>query len=379
MMINEHDCEILLPSSIEDRYILPQGVLRAHASLAPFTGSVAIIQIVRLYAPLGQALKSSVVTYEVLQSFDEQFRSKMLLLPEAYQLGSSAALEAAALPPLFTLLSAQFHLYRCNLSPICRQSERSEALNRCVFIAENTAKYISRTLHNPPKSEADTSWQIRMAALASNMVCMHLWRCILVLCLRGDYDVALMCLHLSATIGDTRRINIACRKYLSFFLEQLLDCVKNGYGSSQQPECDEEMLAYASGDLQGSLEHSWAWAGTNLSCPESAEHAPLDGTRSQRPKKPLRDVLSLQTSPGLSWNGTKEWEGWGEVEQLIRCLMEEHHPHSPKPLPSYYLPPHNPVKRVQLASDVRPSPPKPLPNPSPAPSSRSRISIANII
>ncbi|KAF2124646.1 hypothetical protein P153DRAFT_390119 [Dothidotthia symphoricarpi CBS 119687] len=379
MLINEDDCETILPSSIEDRYIQSQSFYRPQTSSTPVTGTLAIIQITRLHSRLYQALKSSVIAQSVLQGFEGQFRDTMLLLPDTYQFNSGATLEAAALPPLFTLLSARFHLYRRNLSSTCHPSERAEALNRCTFIAQDTAKYISRTLHHSPKPGMERSWQARVAPLASSTTCMHVWRCMLVLCLRGDYDAVLMCLHFAAAIGDARKINVACGKYLAFFLEQLLDRVQNGHGSPQQLERDEEMLVYASGDLQGSLEHSWVWAGTNLSSPVSAQHPPPNGSRAQRPDEPMRDALPMRPFSGSPQNGTKEWDGWGRVEQLIRYLMEEHRPHHAQPLPSYYPPPHNPVKRLQLAPDVRPLPSTTLPNSSPAQSSTSRISIANII
>jgi hypothetical protein len=110
MLINDSDCDISLPSPAEDRYVQPQGFFRTPPNTAPFTGSLAIIQVTRMYASLHQALKSSIIAPHTLQSFDLQFRSRLQQLPEAYQTSSAAALEAAALPPLFALLSAQYHL-----------------------------------------------------------------------------------------------------------------------------------------------------------------------------------------------------------------------------------------------------------------------------
>src|SRR5690242_1833521 len=182
MLINDNDCDISLPSPAEDRYIQPQGFFRTHPNTAPFTGSLAIIQVTRMYASLHQALKSSMIAPQTLQSFDMQFRSRLQQLPEAYQTSSAAALEAAALPPLFALLSAQYHLYRRNLSPVCHLTERRESIRLCASVAQETAKYISRSLHNPPKVDIEKSWPTRVAPMASNQTCMHLWRCILILC-----------------------------------------------------------------------------------------------------------------------------------------------------------------------------------------------------
>lgn len=370
MLINDNDCDISLPSPAEDRYIQPQGFFRTHANTAPYTGSLAVIQITRMYASLYQALKSSMISPQTLQNFDLQFRSCAQQLPEAYQTNSTATLETAALPSLFALLTAQYHLYRRNLSPVCHVTERREALRQCASVAQETAKYISRALHNPPKAELEKSWPMRVAPMASNLICMHLWRCILILCFRGDYDAAMMCSHMLGVAGNIRQVGIGCGKNLVFVLDKMVSRVRNGCGSPQQLEHDEEMLAYISGDLQASIEHGWAWAGSDLT-----SKSPQSSYGASRPSQdqPMRDAPE-GCPPVLP---TIEWEGWGKVDQLIRLLADEARPRSAQ-APPYYPPPHNPVKRVQLGPNDR-SPPKPAPLPSPAPSNASRISIANII
>jgi hypothetical protein len=363
MLIHEDDCETPLPSSVEDRYIQQQGLYHPSPNAGPLAGSLAVIQITRLYAPLYHILKSSVILPQTLQSFDEQFRAKATLLPDAYRNSSLATLDTSAIPALFALLSAQFHLYRRNMTPICRPPERAEALIRCVSVAQDTARYVSRILHSPPKPD-----KARLALVASNMVCLHLWRCILVLCFRGDYDAALMCLHLSSAIGNTRKINTGCGKNMVFFLDQLLGRVRSGNGSPQQLEHDEEILAYVSADAQGSAEHAWAWMGENQISPTSSQHSPM--TRNE----PMRDVLPLRTASNLtsSNEGVNGWDEWRRIEHMIRQLMEESRPRTA----TYYPAQHNPVKRVQLAPETM----KPIATPAPAPpSSSSRISIANII
>lgn len=369
MLINDNDCDISLPSPAEDRYIQPQGFFRTHANTAPFTGPLAVVQITRTYASLYQALKSSTISPQTLQSFDQQFRSRAQQLPEAYQSSSTAALETAALPSLFALLTAQYHLCRRNMSPVSHPNERREALRQCASVAQETAKYISRALHTPPKAELDKSWPMRVAPMASNLACMHLWRCILVLCFRGDYDAALMCSHMLGVVGNIRKIGAGCGRNLIFVLDKLLTRVRNGQGSPQQLEHDEEMLAYISGDIQASVEHGWAWTGSDLSTKVSQ---PLYGASRPGQDQPMRDAP--RGSPALP---SMEWEGWGKVDQLIRQLMDESRPRT-APAPPYYPPPHNPLKRVQLGPNDQ-SPPKPAPLPSPAPSNASRISIANII
>lgn len=374
-LIHETDCDISLPSNLEDRYIQPQGFFRSPSSPTTLTGSLAIISVTRLYADLLRNLKSSIIYPQNLQSFDDQYRLKLSLLPEAYQPESSAVLEITALIPLFTLLDARFHLYRRNLSPACRPTERSDALSRCTLVAQETAKYISRAIHNPPKLEAELSWAARVGRISNNTVSMHLWRCLLVLCLSAEYEAALMCLHLSAAIGDARKVNVSCGNNLIFFLDQVIDRVRSGRGNPQQLEHDEEIMAYVSGDAQRNLDHSWIWAPDRPSTlspqisPRGVARPPLD--------EPMHDAAPLRNTSRSPENGTASHAVWTTVEHLIRQLMEDSRLRAAQ-APSYYPPPHNPVKRVHLAPEMK-SPPKPTPSPSPNPSSTSRISIANII
>ncbi|KAF2028895.1 hypothetical protein EK21DRAFT_68839 [Setomelanomma holmii] len=367
MLINEDDCETSLPALVDNQYSQAQAFFHLPANAPPSVGPLAVAQMARLYSQIHQALKSSVILPLALQNLDEQFRVKAMLLPEAYRASSNATLEVTALPPLLTLLSARFHLYRRNITPICRPPERAEALSRCMSIAQDTAKYISRTLHS-------RTWQSRVASIASNMVCLHIWRCMLVLCFRGDYDAALVCLHLSSAIGSSRKVNGECGKNTAFVLEQLLGRVRSGRGSPQQLDHDEEILAYVSADVQGSVEHSWIWAGTNMKSPSSSHRSPLSPTRSHGQDEPMRDALHLRTTPGSPKHIDSRWDDWGRIEHMIRQLMEENRPRSA----TYYAAPHNPVKRVQLGHENKSSP-REAPTPSPAPSSTSRISIANII
>lgn len=379
MLINEEDCDISHPSSVEDRYIEAQGFFRARQTQAYLSGFVAVVQVARSFSGLYQSLKSSTITAQDIQSYEQEFQSSLSSLPESYQVAFEAQLQPTALLPILTLQFARFHLYRRNISPVCRPPERAEAIARCTAVAQDTARYISRTLQTPAgKSEWEKSWQTRVALLASNMICIHVWRCLLMLCFRGDYEAALACLHLPVAIGDLRKVNTACGRNLAFFLDRLTERVRSGHGSLHRLEHDEEMLAYASGDLQSRLEHSWAWTRADYaSAPKSPQSATHVGIHSHARDEPMHDTLPLRPNPGSPESGTREWGGWGRVEHMIRQLMEEQRPRLAQHAgPSYYPPPHNPDKRVQLAPDAPPvSPPKP----STTPSSASRISIANII
>jgi hypothetical protein len=376
-MINDDDCDLILPSPTETRHGLSRGF---HGHARQSTRFSAVIQVVQLFAALQRTLKSSVISPQAMQQSEAQMRSKMALLPDSFQFDSDAYLATDALSPVFALQTARFHLYRRNIAPVCHRSERAAALSSCVAVAQDTARYISRTLGTPQtpagKPGHDKGWRTRVAHMASNMVCMHIWRCMLILCLRGDYSAALLCLQVSSAIGDLRAVNRACGSNLVFFLDRLTERVSSGNGNPRQLEQDEEMLAYASGDLQSSLEHSWIWTGSD----HASANEPSSASSQQSPHalsstEPMQGVLALRPSPSAPENANKERDCWGRIEQQIRHLMEEHRPRiAPAPLPSYYPPPHNPVKRVQLTPDANLHPAKSMPS-----SSASRISIANII
>lgn len=85
MLINESDCEILLPSPLDDRYIQPNEPIHSSTKPVHFTGFVATIHMTRLYALFQQVLKSSIILSQTTENFDEQLRSKLLLLPENHQ------------------------------------------------------------------------------------------------------------------------------------------------------------------------------------------------------------------------------------------------------------------------------------------------------
>ncbi|KAF2714925.1 hypothetical protein K504DRAFT_14421 [Pleomassaria siparia CBS 279.74] len=370
MLINEDDCDVPMPCSIEDRRIQSQGFVYPRMSQPPFTGYLAVIQVARLFSQLYQTLKSSTIAPQTLQLYDERFQAKSQLFPEAYQSISDAHLEPEALYPLLTLQMARFALSRRNLSPVCERTDRLDALRRCTSVGQDTSKYIARTLSTPSeKQELEKMWQTRVMQVASSTLCIHLWRCMLILCFGAEYKAALMCLDLSMAIGDVRKINAACGRNLGFFLERLIDRVRSGNGSHHQLEHDEEMLAYVSGDLQGRLEHSWAWAGSDVDA--LAITSPRTGQDAHGSDEPVQSTqLPRRPSTGSLEDGNKDWDGWVRVRQMMHTLMDEHDMMLAQP-PSYYPPPHNPVKRVQLAPDTPGSPP--------SQSSSSRISIANII
>ncbi|PVH97729.1 hypothetical protein DM02DRAFT_72411 [Periconia macrospinosa] len=291
MLISEDDCDISLPNSVEDRYMKPEKLFRPVNKDTYSTGFLAIITISRLYSGLYQTLKSSIITPENLAAHDDDMRAKFALLPPHYSPASDAYLEPSALGPLFAIHFARFQLYRRNLSPVCAPMVRTTAFNSCASIAQDTAKCIQRVLQTSSHPESssslpsDKTWQTRVINLASNMMCLHLWRCILILCLRRDFSSALLCTHLLVAIGGVRSINTACGRNASFFLEVLLERLRspipnaiNRPGVDGGGDKDQELLAYASGDAQSLLEHSWVWQASHLA--SSTSPSPISPAQS---------------------------------------------------------------------------------------------------
>lgn len=383
MLIHDDDCDISLPSPVEDRYIQTHGITRNPASPASSTGLVTVIPVVRCLYKLQRTLKSSCISQHTLRSYDERFHQILNFAPETNKPDFDGYLDPDSLPSVLLLQVARFHLFRHNMSPVCPPRDRIEALRRCASVAQDTAKYISRTTQAPAtRPETDKSWQVRVTQLTSNWMCMHLWRCMLALCFDEEYDSALVCLRLSSAIGDLRKVNIACAKNLLFFLERLKERIMSGNGSRHLLDNDEEMIAYVSGDMQGSAEHSWVWAGTETAPIQGLGHAPPSNEGRNRLSQDSSQGthLPIRPSTGSQENDASDWDGWRNIEHLIQQLMEERRIRAAQP-PSYYPAPHNPVKRLQLAPDRPVSAPVPSPAvPSPTtPVNASRMRISDII
>lgn len=101
-------------------------------------------------------------------------------------------------------------------------------------------------------------------------------------------------------MGDERAVNAACGRYLAFFLRRLLD--RAPQGEVVDPSQDEAMMAYVSGDMQGTADGSWIWQGSET----GANLANVPGQAGPAP---------TQTD--------SQWEGWEWVEKSVAHLLGE--------------------------------------------------------
>ncbi|KAF2816529.1 uncharacterized protein BDZ99DRAFT_375900 [Mytilinidion resinicola] len=389
-LIDDDDCNVELPSPVEDRFIQPQAIVRTSTNYAPHIGLVALIPTAYIVPKLRKTLKAAIITPHIRQTYEEHFHRILYSFPESYHPASKSYMDPMGLPAVLVLQSARSQMYRHNMSVSFGVGERTVALQGCLLVAQETASYISRSMPQKPHvSEYPESIQATALTIASSMLCAHLWRSMLILCLCADFDGALVCLRFSTTIGDTRKINAACGRNLAFFLDRLTERVHSGNGAHHQLEQDEEMLAYVSGDVQGSLEDSWVWTGSEVGQNISQTLPSPVVDSATRESGDAMDTTSLPLRPTMVpvEKDTREWGGWERVERMICQLKDERSRMNQPPLPPppnyYHRPLHNPGKRLQLAPDAAAPAPSAAPrtptSTSVEPAGSSRISIANII
>ncbi|RAL16720.1 transcription factor domain-containing protein [Aspergillus homomorphus CBS 101889] len=363
VLINDQDCDVDLPCPIDEQYISEGGPVPESPQKSPLLAS---IHVVRSIGQLSRTLKSPTISSATLETFERHFNACLGTFPAQYSPRSEQYLDPRSLAPIVYLQNARLLLHRHNMSPYCSPEARSSALEFCVSTAQDTARLLSRCMRPPPTSprhgHSTTSgedWRPLLASSAGAMLCVHLWRCVLLLLFRQEYAAALVCVQASAVIGDSRAVNAACGRYLAFFLNILMR-----RSETMMPDRDEELIAYVSGDMQGTIESSWVWQGSE--------------TGSQL------ETMSPQISSPASYTRpetetTEKWKGWVWVEHTVHFLGErqqqqqqqqqqhqELQPLHPKPADSAYLGP----DATATSSDAT------TPQSS---SSHSRMTIASII
>jgi Fungal specific transcription factor domain len=409
LQIDDHDCDVSLPALVDDRYISDDGIKESGPSENTL---LTIIHIVRTIGPLIKTLKAPVMSPHTLSTFNKHFAACTKAFPEQCHLNSSQYLEPRYLEPICHLQNVRLLLHRHNLSTSCIQEARAAAVENCVGIAKDTAHLLSRTMQQPPSSpqyqhpSTNRDWQSLLSATASTLLCTHIWRCILFLCFRGHYTEALTCVHVSASIGNLREINIACGRNLSFFLRTMMDRLSKGFGVSEL-EKDEEMMALVSGDLQGTTDNSWVWQGSEKGMELNTlmeqgstlvHETPLNGsnTSQQRPGSGQGFEAIPQTTI-LTPEDVTDWGGWPYIVSMLRQLLENNgNSYTVQP---YSVPATSTLPTLQqygslssgnytvqgsagLGPSAPPMTPVPIASMTPAttaPSPSSRISIANII
>ncbi|KZF24099.1 hypothetical protein L228DRAFT_209525 [Xylona heveae TC161] len=370
--IRDEEFEVTLPLSVEDHYVRPPGFLVSPNPQGVSSPVLAIITVARFISQLQKTSKSYTISADSLKSFEAYFGACFSTLPAEYQIDSPARLETSSLYPVIYLQNARLLLHRLSLSPRFARSVRGAALNYCVAAAKDTVHFLSRFVHAPtapgPYGAPGLDWHVRVQEAATAMLSTHLWRCILFLCFTGHYSEAIVCVRVSAAIGDRYPINLACGRYAAFFLHCLAE-------RSQRPGwdhllSDEEMIAYLSADLQGNVHNSWTWESHDVGLPlhQRRINPALGGDDL------ARDPMIHPSVTSLTEAEASEWGGWDGIEWTIHALMSEQQRRTTtvqqQQLPqrlTHQPPPPNVDRHLPVTSP--PHPPNTLPS-----SSTSRLS-----
>ncbi|CAD6592128.1 MAG: hypothetical protein ASARMPRED_006040 [Alectoria sarmentosa] len=321
-LTKEEDCNVGMPSPIDDQFMVP-GVAWASTPKPEQSTSplLPMIQVIGGIARLLRILKSDRLVKSALQAYDSHFNQCVDGFPAQHRGRADGYIDPTELPPIIYLQNARLMLHRHNLTPTCDSAERSAAMDNCVFVAKDTAGFLRRCMQPPgePRSheaEQNGTWEGRMISASSAFFCTHVWRCTLFLCFHLDFENALSCARASATLGNARPVNVDCGRYLEFFLHEMISKLDQGI----HLDTDEEMIAYVSGDLQGSFESSWIWQDSKADV-HLSKSLQISGEKNQK------DLKSQALSPARPQIKELDWHGWDDIlrtmERLSRKKEEE--------------------------------------------------------
>ncbi len=284
-----------------------------------------MLPLVRHIGQVKEALQNPAIAPITLHTFDSYLESIALALPEPLRPDSASYVDPNFFWVATSPNNARLLLHQHNLSPRCTPEERANALANCASAARGTALLIRRSFQAPPSipdpyNNPAPPWDQRVRSTASSLLCTHLWRCILLLSLTLDFNAALICLRVSSTIGPLRKINTACGRNLSFFLDRLAERIHASQGRRPQPEADEEMLAYASSDMQADPHNAWIWAADDVT---AQEYSPETSSAAQDQPAFSSPTITHPSSAALTDAEAQDWGGWQRVEALLTGLLNE--------------------------------------------------------
>lgn len=315
LLIHDGDCDTAYPEAAEDDQITEKGIQERTSS----TPLLATIHIVRSFQSLTSLLKSRSLPRDALEGREHYFDGCLSLLPQRFHPAAREPLDPRTIAPLIWLQNARLILQRHNLSPASSPACRLQAMEQCVMIARDTARILSRCLEASfPSKHALAQRRSALAMSASTLLCMHLWRCLLLLLFRGEYAPALALVQAASAIGPARQVNGFCGRYVEFFLRTIDARIQMGHRGNF--DHDEELIAYASGDLQNSPDSSWIWE----------EH---DG----QPESNWVDSVGAAANPSDPAGSTSsdggptadesdaevgDWRGWDRIADQVQSLLD---------------------------------------------------------
>ena len=306
-LINDQDCDVDLPYLADEQYITERGKIPDNQQT---TSLLATIHVVRSIGQLTRTVRSATISSVTLETFEHHFNTCLETITAQIHPKNDQDLDARSLIPVFYLQNARLLLHRQNISPSCPNIVRSSAIDYGVSTALDTANTLARCMRNYPTPGPGNGPRSLFVSCAGSLLCTHIWRCTLLLLFRAEYAGALICVQALASIGDARAINIACGRYLTFFLRILLARTRT---EEHVPDLnrDEEMMAYVSGDMQGTTDGSWVWHGSETGSQLEA----MGFTSRTTPNSDGRPEIKTDV----------EWEGWEWIEKTVQGLHNDQH------------------------------------------------------
>ena len=318
LQIDDDDCDVEFPSAIEEERGAKETGPESRPN-PPSTPSPLLlnIEILRCVGQVSKARKM-VVNHDPLISVDAHFEAcmafRLALEPESVIDPRSAA-------PVISIQNTRLVLHRQNLSPVNSFESRRTALDNCLAISRDTARFLSPlTSTGSPRAVHSSNTLPDPKALvpvASALFCTHIWRCTLFLCFRGYYREAQYCARVSAANGDLRAVNSACGRHLAFLISLILE--RRQRERSESNEMDEEMLAYVSGDLQGDPQVAWVWQTSSASVDQSVGNT-LETPAAHEPeaRRPVQLENASDTGVTLPSVYEKQAESLAEPRPPVR-------------------------------------------------------------
>lgn len=357
VIINDQDCDVDLPCTVDEQFISDAGCVAESPQATPL---LATIHVVRSIGQLTRILRSAAIGTASLQTFERHFSTCLAIFPEQYQPTSDLYIEPRSLTPIIYLQNARLMLHRHNISPYCPPDVRSSALDYCASVCQDTARLMSRCMLVSPAT-GNKDWRPLLAVSGTAMLCAHLWRCTLMLLFRQEYDAALVCVQASSAMRDSRAINEACSRNIVFFLKCLLNRLQ--HSDPVQMDGDEEMMAYVSGDMQGTSNGSWVWEGSETGSQLGMASPPNHIHPGVEDDQPAQEPSAWQDS----------WQDWDWIEQTVQYLLLEKEQRHQREAQSLRPPPETFSRGSESATE------SPDSVPIEPPSTQSRMKIASII
>lgn len=306
MLINDNDCDAEYPEILKEE----EAIANTFHPQRP-TVLQASIYIARLLQPLAHLCRSLCIPVDSIRNFEMHLGACMQMFPAELSLQSQEPLDPLVMAPLITFQNTRIILHRHNMSPACSPEQRSFAIENCSTAAEDTATVFSRCFGSKTSVEQVEN-RLRFAATA--LMCTHVWRCLLFLAFRQNWAAFRVLLRFASIVADLRPINISCGRYLSSFLDCLVERFQQE--STVNLEEDAEIIVLLSGDLQAGPK-GWVWDGNEMSAPvgQNLQHPP------NHESEPNAEWLASREKT-LSDGESQNWGGWGRIAQVAHYLEQ---------------------------------------------------------